>query len=335
MPKARMNPTARPLKEDMMQANAIRHRDAVIDPYPTRVAREAQLLTRQEPTIYGDATSANKTGLSRAQLEHYEQHGYVHLENYFTPREVALMLETANKLAADSSVDARYVIREPQSQTVRSVFAAHRLHPLFAALMQDRRLLTIAQYILGSEVYVHQSRVNFKPGFRGKEFYWHSDYETWHSEDGMPAMRAFSCSIALTDNSPHNGPLMVMPGSHRTFVSCVGETPENHYEKSLRKQEYGVPDDASLTTLANAHGIDAPYGKAGSVTLFDCNTMHGSNSNITPFARTNVFMVYNSVENKLVAPYGGTTPRPEHIGAREHTPTLVPETPDYMALSRK
>lgn len=56
--------------------------------------------------------------------------------------------------------------------------------------------------ILGSEVYIHQSRVNYKPGYGGTGFYWHSDFETWHSEDGMPRMRALSVSIALTSTCP-------------------------------------------------------------------------------------------------------------------------------------
>ncbi|MES8739290.1 phytanoyl-CoA dioxygenase family protein, partial [Cutibacterium acnes] len=73
---------------------------------------------------------------------------------------------------------------------------------------------------------IHQSRINLKNGFNGKEFYWHSDFETWHVEDGMPNMRAVSCSITLTDNTVYNGSLMVIPGSHKYFVSCVGETPE-------------------------------------------------------------------------------------------------------------
>ncbi len=43
------------------------------------------------------------------------------------------------------------------------------------------------------------------PGFTGSGFYWHSDFETWHAEDGMPSMRAVSCSIALTENFAYNG----------------------------------------------------------------------------------------------------------------------------------
>jgi ectoine hydroxylase len=44
--------------------------------------------------------------------------------------------------------------------------------------------------------------------------------------------------------------------------------------------------------------------------------MHGSNSNITPYPRSNVFFVYNSMENQLLAPIGGLKPRPEFVATR-------------------
>src|SRR3546814_19116218 len=116
----------------------------------------------------------------------------------------------------------------------------------------------------------------------------------------MPRMRAISVSVQRADNHAVNGPLMLMPGSHQTYVSCVGETPQDHYRQSLRKQEYGVPDRDSLTRLAETCGIVGPTGPAGSIVLFSCDPMHGSNGNITPFARANPFTVYNSVSPRLV-----------------------------------
>src|SRR3546814_16720661 len=88
----------------------------------------------------------------------------------------------------------------------------------------------------------------------------------------MPLMRALSMSVLLAENTPHNGPLMVIPGSHRTYLTCVGETPDDHYLSSLKKQEYGVPDEESLAELAHKHGIVAPTGKPGTVILFDCRS---------------------------------------------------------------
>ena len=192
-------------------------------------------------------------------------------------------------------------------------------------LAADDRLAGIARFLLDDDVYLHQSRLNYKPGFVGKEFYWHSDFETWHVEDGMPAMRALSMSILLARNTPANGPLMLIPGSHRSFCACVGETPENHYLSSLKKQEYGVPDPMTLAELAAEGGIETATGEAGTVVIFDCNMMHGSNGNITPFPRTNVFFVYNAVSNRLIAPFGQQHARPEFIAARGITPITRPE----------
>ncbi len=140
----------------------------------------------------------------------------------------------------------------------------------------------------------------------------------------MPRMRALSCVVHLTENTHFNGPLMLIPGSHEIFVSCVGATPDDHHLSSLKDQRYGVPDEDSLRRLAVEHGIEAPTGPPGSALLFDCNTMHGSGSNITPFARTNVFIVYNSTDNRLLSPFGASKPRPDFLANRTDQEPILP-----------
>ncbi|MDO9524133.1 MAG: phytanoyl-CoA dioxygenase family protein, partial [Gemmobacter sp.] len=110
-----------------------------------------------------------------------------------------------------------------------------------------------------------------------------------------------------------NGPLMLIPGSHKTFVACAGETPEKNHESSLKKQEVGVPSQDSLTKMAQTHGIDYAAGSAGTVILFDSNTLHGSNGNITPSARSNAFFVYNAWSNRVQAPFAAKAPRPAFL----------------------
>jgi ectoine hydroxylase len=200
------------------------------------------------------------------------------------------------------------------------VFQPHLLSDLIDEVIFLDTVLPVARQLLGSDVYIHQARINLMPGFTGTGFYWHSDFETWHAEDGMPLMRAVSCSIALTENYPYNGSLMVMPGSHRTFYPCVGATPANNHASSLVRQEAGVPDQATLTEAADRYGIDQVTGPAGTALWFDSNVMHGSGSNITPFPRSNIFLVFNSVENRLRDPFAAAAPRPEYLGARKVQP---------------
>ena len=289
------------------------------DIYPTRQAAEPQLLKRRDPVAW--QAWHDDAPLSREQVRHYDQQGYLVLKNVFNPAELAALQDETRHLLADQAALAHEtVITEPGSREVRSIFAIHEQNPLMARLAADERLAGVASFLLDDEVYVHQSRLNYKPGFTGKEFYWHSDFETWHAEDGMPQMRALSMSVLLADNTPDNGPLMVIPGSHRSFVACVGETPDDHYRESLKKQEYGVPDEQSLASLARDHGIVAPVGRAGTVILFDCNMMHGSNGNITPFPRSNAFLVFNAVSNRLGRPFAAAVPRPEFVASRKFAP---------------
>ncbi|WP_318153786.1 ectoine hydroxylase [Paenibacillus vietnamensis] len=286
------------------------------DKYPSRVSEQPAFIERKDPVLY--TRWSEESPLSKEQSEFYEKNGYLVLDRFFSEDEIAEWRTELRRLNEVHRLDeAEHVILEPGSREVRSIFAIHAHNEVFKRLANHPRLKSIAAYLLGSEVYVHQSRINYKPGFTGKEFYWHSDFETWHVEDGMPSMRAFSCSIALEDNFVHNGPLMVIPGSHNQFISCVGKTPDNHFKQSLRRQEYGVPDPESLERLSKEGGIETIVGKAGSIVIFDCNTMHGSNSNITPDPRSNVFLVYNSVENRLQPPYSGQQPRPRYIATRE------------------
>ncbi|MEQ9316286.1 MAG: ectoine hydroxylase [Henriciella sp.] len=285
------------------------------DIYATRKAQAPRLRERHEPVVR--TSQSSRAPISRAKLEEFDRNGFIVLEDVFSPEEVERMRATANEVREypDSLADDT-VISEPDSGAVRSVFAIHRQTIDFDLVSRDPRLAGLAQHILGDDVYIHQSRLNYKPAFKGKEFYWHSDFETWHAEDGMPRMKALSMSVMLTDNHPQAGPVMFVPGSHETFIACEGETPEDNYKSSLKRQRTGIPDMASIEALVKDGGIVAPAPKAGSVVIFDCNTLHASNGNITPFERMNAFFVYNAWSNRLDAPYAAPAPRPEHIAHR-------------------
>lgn len=296
------------------------------DRYPTRSSaaptRDGRMpwIDRDVPTVWG----ADRSGpLSKSALEQHEKNGYTIVPGMLSPAEVQNYWSEIERLTdAPELADDERLVREAGSGAVRSIFEVHRISDFIAALARDERVLDGAKQLLGSEVYLHQSRVNLMPGFTGKGFYWHSDFETWHAEDGLPAPRAVSLSIALTDNYPFNGALMVMPGSHRHFVPGRGKTPQDNFKKSLVAQQVGVPSHDDVTELAAEYGIDQFTGGAGAALWFDANIMHGSGSNITPYARSNIYLVFNSVENAPVAPFEAEKFRPEFIS----THTIEPIT---------
>lgn len=281
------------------------------DPYYSRTSDNCEVAPRVDPT------ASNAPGpLTTDEVWNYAHDGFLFAGGLFSQTEVDQLLLEATTLVENWPESQPGIVREPSSDTVRSIFRLHRISDAFQRLLLDERLLERAKQLIGTDVYIHQSRINFKPAMNGKEFFWHSDFETWHVEDGMPRMRALSVSIFLTESNEFNGPLMLIPGSHETYIRCAGATPENHFEQSLRRQEFGVPTCEALETLLDGNEIVAPKGPAGSVVFFDCNTMHGSNGNLSPASRVNLFAVYNSVENAVVDPFCDRLPRPEYIAER-------------------
>ncbi|MEU3735528.1 MULTISPECIES: ectoine hydroxylase [unclassified Streptomyces] len=288
------------------------------DLYPTRGAEEV-LIERKDPVVWSEPGTPGP--IAADELAGFDRDGFLAIDQLITPDEVSVYHAELARLMDDPTMraDERSIV-EPRSQEIRTIFEVHKISELFAKLAADPRVVGRARQILGSDVYVHQSRINVKPGFGASGFYWHSDFETWHAEDGLANMRTVSVSIALTKNHDTNGGLMIMPGSHKTFLGCAGATPKDNYKRSLQMQDAGIPSDETLTSLASDYGIRLFTGEAGSATWFDCNAMHGSGDNITPFPRSNVFIVFNSVENTAVEPFAAPIRRPEYIGARDFTP---------------
>lgn len=66
------------------------------------------------------------------------------------------------------------------------------------------------------------------------------------------------------------------------------------------------------------HGIEAPKAKAGGLLLFDCNTLHASNANLSPDPRSNVFFVFNRPDNCCGEPYAAAKQRPDFLA---HNPS--------------
>lgn len=288
------------------------------DRYPSRTPGEPQPVERADPTVWSSGVDGP---LDAATLAAHDNLGYTVCDEVLSPPEVQAYWAELQQLASDENMrtDER-AVGDPTSGEVRSVFAAHQLSELIAELVTDPRLLDTARQILGSEVYLHQSRVTYLPGFSGTGYYWHSNFETWHADDGMPAPRALCCTVALTDNYPFNGGPMVLPGSHRTFVPCAVATRAEHYQEALRAPQFGVPSREALTKLAAEHGIEQFAGPAGSVTWLDANLMQGAGDNITPYPRSDILLMFNSVHNALAAPFGGGPPRPEIVASRDPAP---------------
>lgn len=289
------------------------------DLYPSRT-NEEKILLRVDPTVYSNEMIGEHS-LDEKQLKYYEENGFIVFPNMFSKDEVNEFKEELKNLEKDSSLrQQEEFISEPDSNQLRTIFNQHLFSRVYKKLSKDKRILDKVQQILGSDVYIHHGRVNIKRAYNGKSFPWHSDFETWHSEDGMPNCRCLSAWVMLTDNTQFNGPLYLLKGSHKKFVSCQGQTPKDNYKKSLKKQEYGVPSVGAIREISSNEDMYAALGNAGTLVIHDGNIIHGSPDNISMSDRTNAFFVFNSVENTPVEPFAAKQKRANFLSLKDYTP---------------
>ncbi|MCR9257999.1 MAG: phytanoyl-CoA dioxygenase family protein [Alphaproteobacteria bacterium] len=227
--------------------------------------------------------------LTSEQLERFDREGYIFIESAFSTDEADLMAEEAKRIF---KMDRKEVWRESNG-VARTAFASHLYSEPFRRLGAHPRLVEPVKQLLGGDVYMHQFKLNAKAAFDGQVWQWHQDYGTWKRDDDMPDPRAMNIAVFLDDVSFANGPLMFIPGSHKTGVLEAG------HDLETTSYPLWTLDRETVTKLANEGGIVAPTGPRGSILMFHCNLVHASPPNIGPWDRTIVYLSLCEVTNHI------------------------------------
>ena len=181
-------------------------------------------------------------------------------------------------------------------RTLRSVFNPHLYNDVLGRLVRHPRVLGAVEDLLGEPVYVFQLVVNNKAPFNGDMWYWHQDYPTYRADDHIAECRMVNVLIFLDEVTQFNGPLMVVPGSHR----MVSEWPDESTQGTSYKIRYSGTGVIEARGAARRHR--RPHRACGVSDVHASNVLHGSGSNLSPWRRRLISLTYNAVANKATAP---------------------------------
>jgi ectoine hydroxylase len=251
--------------------------------------------------------------LTEEQIATYEADGFLVLDNVFSGDEVETLCMA---LVEDQRTAGPHLITENDGVTLRAIYASHQRHPVFHRLVRMQRTLGPAQQIAGEDLYVHQFKINLKPAFGGEGWAWHQDYIVWRDVDGMPSASQVNVSVFLDDVTEFNAPVIFLRGSHRLGTLERNGSMDERGTGHIDPDRYSLTP-AELADLVKQHEMVSPKGTRGSVLLFSSQIVHGSGTNISPFARRLLILTYNPVS---AAPRPIGVPRPEHLVGRDHTP---------------
>ena len=247
------------------------------------------------------------TMLAAEQLEAFERDGVVVLPERFSRAEVDAINAALAELVTEGVPEN---IRERSSGAVRTAMGLHLRHELFRRLVDDPRLLTPAQQVLGDvPLYAQQVKVNVKEAFVGEQWQWHHDFGTHHNEDGVPEPLALNLHIFLDEVTEFNGPLMFVLGSHRDgpATSALDTVTTSFDLWTVGADEVGP--------LAERGGLFCPKGPPGTMLMFGDAIVHASPPNMSPWPRRIFSLIVNPVTNRQ-----RSNRRADHFHHRDLTP---------------
>ncbi len=225
--------------------------------------------------------------LSAEQILFYRANGYLVLEGHLGPDTVAALRRACDEMvAAADSVDRSNKVYDigaghsPESRRVRRVKDPHLQHDTFGALMRAPEIVDPVADLLGGTVRFDHGKLNFKPAGADSAIEWHQDWAFYpHSNDDLLAV-----GVMIEDCTEDNGPLMVLPGSHR------GPVYDHHRDGIF----IGAIDPVELKeALPSAVTLTAP---AGSISLHHVRMVHGSRANHGASTRPLLLFSYMAVD---------------------------------------
>lgn len=236
--------------------------------------------------------------LTDAQLREYDEKGFIEFRDLFKKEEVQALQRDADMLATPQRGHPDANVIEKDGTTLRAAWAPEIDSSACAAAHRLPRILGPIQQIMGDDIYLYQSRLNYKRAFTGDVFQWHQDYQSWRADMIMRGGHREILSVLIMLDDTFNidcGPLQFLPGSHKEgFVQPIYDTETTSYALHC------VSDKQMEETYFKKYPVHTCFGPAGTVVIFAGTLIHGSSKNKSPQGRRNLYFAYNKEDNKPV-----------------------------------
>ena len=216
--------------------------------------------------------------LSAADVERYHRDGFLVVPGLVDDATrlrmktvLAGLVEASRSVSTHTDLYDLEPTHSAQEPRVRRIKKPHRVDPVFDGFMRSAPLLAALSALLGpSGVRLYGSKLNLKAADYGSPVEWHQDWAFYpHTNDDVLAV-----GVMLDDATPENGPLMVIPGSHKGPTLDHHDT-DGYFCGAMDPQRDGLDFGAAQPLLA----------PAGSVSFHHVRAIHGSAQNRSTASR--------------------------------------------------
>ena len=281
--------------------------------------------------------------LTKDEVNFYNDQGYLLVEDVISEGQhkemLTLVEEFFDKAKIVKENDNIFDLEEGHSfhnPRLKRIKQPHQHSQFFWDIIKESKIEDILKDLLGDNVSLKTSKLNTKAPGGGAAVEWHQDWAFYpHTNDNVLAL-----GLMLNDVDMDNGPLMVIPESHKGPVL-------SHFNDGVFCGAID-PDDTDF----DMNKAVTLTGKARSMTIHHARTLNGSSPNNSNRDRlvlfyecnsadawplvgagaymksTNPVQLCNQLENQMVCGKVSYQPRMEKV------PVIIPlpPAPDYGSI---
>jgi phytanoyl-CoA hydroxylase len=238
--------------------------------------------------------------LSPEQVDAFWRDGVVVAEDAVTPEQLAALRAVFDGWVQESrahaedygeTVDgrARFDLQpghSPETPGLRRVQSPEEVSDIYAGVMREAATVDMVADLIGPNLRFHHGKVNSKLPGTATQVKFHQDFpfQPMSNDD------IITCLLFLDDVTLKNGPLEVVPGSHRGPLY-------SHWHAG--RFTGAVADDVTAEVAQKAVPCT---GKAGSVCLMHSSLLHGSAPNLSDGPRTLYITTYYAEDAVELSP---------------------------------
>ena len=225
--------------------------------------------------------------LSKDEINFYNDQGYLLVEDVISENQHKEMLALVDGFFEKSKMirenDNIFDLEDGHSSDnprLKRIKQPHQHSQFFWEIIKESKIEEILRDLLGDNVSLKTSKLNTKAPGGGAAVEWHQDWAFYpHTNDNVLAL-----GLMLNDVDIDNGPLMVIPESHKGPVL-------SHFNNGVFCGAID-PDDSDFD-MSKAVTLT---GKARSMTIHHARTLHGSSPNNSNRDRLVLFYECNSAD---------------------------------------
>jgi phytanoyl-CoA hydroxylase len=223
--------------------------------------------------------------LVQEQIDFYHEQGYLGVPDVLSADEILALRQVTDEFVEKSRAVTEHTDvfdlepgHTPENPKLRRLKSPIGQHEVYVKTLHHEKILDIVSRLIGPGLRCNGNKLNLKqPGY-GSPVEWHQDWSFYpHTNDDLLAV-----GVAIDDMTEENGPLLVIPGSHKGPI----------YDHHLDGHFCGAVTDPAFSDKAAVPVMV----KAGGITIHHVRMLHGSVANTSDHPRRLLLFQYCAMD---------------------------------------